>query len=367
MEKAKFDFKFLNLIMYIGAAIAIFYVLKNLGITEKISKILVELMPVFIGIIICWISRPLASKLKKMGLKDQVAAIISLIIIFGILVLILSIVIPMLVQEIGNLIVELPNIYNNMAANINEFLYDRLHFEVGQGLDVSTNGSTIEFIKTHLTGVLTNILDVSINTIQSIFGIIISIFTIIVVAFFMVKDMDKFKSGLIKFLTNDRKDLKKYNMIKEIDVVLMSYIKGMLLDSFIVGVLTSILCFILGIKYAIIFGILIMVLNLIPYIGALLSEVIIALFALSTGGIWFALLTFALLVGIQIIDANILQPNIVAKSVNLHPIVVFSGLIIFNLLMGMIGMIIAVPVIAALKIFLKYMLDKSQVKAEINN
>ena len=111
---------------------------------------------------------------------------------------------------------------------------------------------------------------------------------------------------------------------------------------------------ILGLDYAIVFGILITIQNLIPYIGALLSELIVALYALTVGGPIFAIVTFACLLLVQIIDANILQPNIIGKSVNLHPVVVIGGLIVFNLLFGIVGMIIAMPILAILKIIIEY-------------
>lgn len=349
MKEERFNFKFLNLIMYIGAAVAIYYILQNLGVMSKLKEILVALIPVFIGLVICWLSMPLTNRLKKWGLKDRLAAIISLVIIFGIIMLLISFIIPLMIQQISKLIVELPNIYSNVVTKINDFLYTNLSVEPGQGIDMSYNINTIDIVKKNLN----SILDYSLNTVQSISSVIVSIFTVIVISFFLVKDMDKFKKNFIEFLSGKNKDGKRYKMIIEIDEMLMSYIKGVMFDSFIVGVLVTIACYILGIDYAIIFGVLIMILNLIPYIGALFSELIIALFALSTGGIWFAVLTLVVMLTIQIIDANILQPNIVAKSVNLHPVTVFCALIVFNLLMGMFGMIIAVPVVVVLKIILK--------------
>lgn len=354
MEKSKFDFKFLNKMMYVGAGIILLYVLKNLGILSKIGNILVSLTPVYIGIIICWISSPLAKKLKKFGLKDRTAAVVSLIIIFGIFVLIFSIAIPMLVSELANLITDLPDIYTNVVQSINEFLNTHFNISKDQLLNVSKNQTTIDLVRKYLS----NILSYSITTIQSVINIIVGVFTTIVVSFFLVKDIDKFKTNFINFLTKGKKNTRKYKMIVEIGEVFRSYVKGVLLDSFIVGIMMTVICLILKIKYAIIFGILIMFLNLIPYIGALFSELIVSLFALSTGGIGFAILTFALALLIQIIDANILQPNIVAKSVNLHPVVVLSSLIIFNILFGIFGMVIALPVMAMLKIVLKYVTNK---------
>lgn len=344
--KSGFDFKFLNNVMYIGLIIGIFYFLKSIGIMDKVADAIVALIPVFIGILICWISMPLANRFRKWGLSKGLSAVLALIIIYGVLVGIISVVIPVFVEELGNLIKDLPNLYNTAVSKVNEFAKNNL----GMDLNVKENIKSLDIVQKYLG----DILNYSINTVQSIFSLIISIFTTIVVSFFMVKDMDKIKSTIITFFSRNKKGNSRYKMINEMDVTLTSYIKGMAIDSFIVGILTTIVCLVLGIDYAVLFGCLIFVLNLIPYIGALLSELIVAIYAFTIGGPVFAIITFVCLLMVQIIDANILQPNIVAKSVDLHPVVVLAGLTVFNLLLGIVGMIIAVPVIALIKIWLNH-------------
>lgn len=346
--KTNFDFKFLNKVMYIGAIIGIFYFLKNLGIMDKIVDCLVSLMPVFLGLVICWISMPLTNKLKKLGLSKGMSAIISLIIIYGVLIAIFAIIIPVFAEQLTSLIKELPNLYDTAVNKINEFAKNNLGIE--QEIDITSSLKNLDIVQQYLG----KILNYSLNTLQSILNIIISIFTTIVVSFFMVKDMDKIKAGIITFFSRNKKGSNRYKMINEMDTTLTAYVKGMIIDSFLVGVLTTIVCLVLGIDYSILFGCLIFVLNLIPYIGALLSELIVAIYAFTIGGPVFAIITFVCLLLVQIIDANILQPNIVAKSVDLHPVVVLAGLTVSNLLMGMVGMIIAVPVIALIKIWLNY-------------
>ena len=346
--KTNFDFKFLNKVMYIGAIIGIFYFLKNLGIMDKIVDCLVSLIPVFLGLVICWISMPLTNKLKKLGLSKGMSAIISLIIIYGALIAIFAIIIPVFAEQLTSLIKELPNLYDTAVNKINEFAKNNLGIE--QEIDITSSLKNLDIVQQYLG----KILNYSLNTLQSILNIIISIFTTIVVSFFMVKDMDKIKAGIITFFSRNKKGSNRYKMINEMDTTLTAYVKGMIIDSFLVGVLTTIVCLVLGIDYSILFGCLIFVLNLIPYIGALLSELIVAIYAFTIGGPVFAIITFVCLLLVQIIDANILQPNIVAKSVDLHPVVVLAGLTVSNLLMGMVGMIIAVPVIALIKIWLNY-------------
>jgi len=350
--KKEFDFKFLNKTMYIAVLIVLFYVFKNLGIIDKLVQINSALMPVYAGIIVCFLSTPLANRLKKVGMSKKWAAIISLLIIYGILIGLFTLVIPMFVDQLKNLITNLPEIYTDIVTKVNEFLHSNVGLE--DEISIATDIKNLEFVNKYLG----NILTYSITTLQSAVGIIISIFTTIVVSFFMVKDLDELKKKLVAYFSNNGKNKGRYTLIEDIEMTVLSYVKGVTIDSCIVGLLTAVLCIVLKIDYAIVFGLLITVLNFIPYLGAIVSEVIIALYALTIGGPLFALLTFIMLVVIQIIDANVLQPNIVAKSVDLHPVVVFVGLIIGNLLMGIVGMIIVVPLLAVIKIIIRYKSEK---------
>lgn len=348
IEDKKIDYKFLNIVLYFGFGIAVLYIFNILGIVDKTIDIFVALMPVFLGVILCWIAQPLVSKLRKLGLNKTISAFITLIIIFGIIIAAFLIIIPIFVNQFTSLIKDLPGLYNKLTESINPILNEKLHI---------TNGmkSFQELISSDfITEFLKDLLNYSLNTIQSVISIIISAGTTIIVSFFIIKDMDVFKERIISFFSKNEKGSKRYKMLTDIDNMITSYVKGNVVDSLIVGTLVVIVCAILGIKYGLVFGILTAILNLIPYIGAIISEVIVAIYAFSTGGPVFAVITFISLFSVQIIDANILQPNIIAKSVNLHPVVVISGLIVFNLLFGIIGMLIAMPVLAAIKIVLEY-------------
>lgn len=342
------DFKFINMAIYGATFIGLYFFLKNIGIMDKILKGIAALAPVFVGIIICWVSMPLVRRLRKFGLGKNISAILALFIIFGIVGVAIGLVVPIFVEQLSHLLRELPGIYTSVIGFVNEFLTNNLDMQ--NGIDITSSLKSLDFVQ----GTVTNAINYSINTVQSITSFVISFFTAVIVSFFMAKDMDKFKESVIAFLSRNSNDGRKHKMIMEIDATCMSYIKGYAIDSLIVGILTTIVCIILKIDYAVVFGILIMIFNFIPYIGAILSYLVVSLYALATGGPIFALITFVSLIIIQIIDANILQPNIIAKSVDLHPVVVIGGLIVFQLLFGVVGMLIAMPVLAALKVYIRY-------------
>lgn len=348
IEDKRFDFKFLNFLMYFSFSVAIFFLLKSLGWMDKIVESIVALTPVFLGIVICWVSMPLTNKLRKLGMNKSLSAIVSLIIIFGVVIVVFSMLIPIFISQLSGFIKDLPDIYNSIVQKINPILIEKL--KLSNGIQSFQEIVSKDMIQNNLQ----NILNYSITTLQSIVSIFVTVVTTIVASFFMVKDMDKFKENIIVLFSKNSKNGKRYQMLMEMDEVVMSYVKGTIIDSIVVGILTTVVCMILGLDYAVVFGILITILNLIPYIGAIISEVVVALYALTVGGPVFALITFVCLLMVQLIDANILQPNIIAKSVNLHPVVVLGGLIVFNLLFGIVGMIIAMPVLAMIKVYLEY-------------
>jgi len=144
--KSSFDFNFLNKLMYIGAIIGIFYFLKSIGIMDKIVDALVSLIPVFLGIVICWISMPLANKFRKIGISKGLSAILSLIIIYGVIVGIISIIIPIFAEQLGSLIKELPTLYNTAVSKVNEFINNNLGIE----FNVTDNIKNLSIVQEYL-------------------------------------------------------------------------------------------------------------------------------------------------------------------------------------------------------------------------
>lgn len=349
MEDNKFDFKFLNKLMYIVTVIIIILALGKFGVLNKIWQILKALTPLYLGIILCWISKPLANRLKKMGLSKGLSAILSLVIIFAIITAVLAYIIPKFVTQVTQFVKDAPTLYSEAATEVNTFLEQKI--KTSYRLPLSLGESNI------LSKYSDKIVNYSIDTVQKVLNMLLSFVISIIISFFLVKDMDRTKNSVILFLSKNGKNANRYKMLKEMDDIVNSYARGLIIDSVIVGIATTILCLILRLKYAIIFGILITFLNLIPYIGAIISYSITTVYAFSVGGPVLAIITFLASVTIQIIDANILQPNIIGKSVKLSPVAVICGMLVFEKVFGIVGMIIAMPLLAIIKIYIKYKFD----------
>lgn len=157
---------------------------------------------------------------------------------------------------------------------------------------------------------------------------------------------------LYSFITSvfHQKHFSKVNeAILEIQKIIKEYISGLLIQILIVSVLTTILLSVLGVKYAILLGVLTGLLNVIPYIGILFSAAIACLISFATGGNHTLFVLFGF-IAIHAVDANITLPLVVGSKVKINALFTFIGLLIGEELWGISGMFLSIPFLAILKI-----------------
>ena len=139
------------------------------------------------------------------------------------------------------------------------------------------------------------------------------------------------------------------------------------MDAILVGILVSIAMSILGVKYSVLLGFMIGLFNLIPYFGAIVAVIIAVLITILTGGFGKALLMAIVVIILQQIDANIINPKIVGDSLEISQLLVIFAVTIGGAYFGILGMFLAVPVVAILKLIIDDFIDEknSQKKKEI--
>jgi predicted PurR-regulated permease PerM len=173
----------------------------------------------------------------------------------------------------------------------------------------------------------------------------------------MLKDSDYFKKQFILLLPKTKRT-KFILLLRDIDNVFGKYIRGQIIVGSFVGVFTTIALIIIKVKYAFVLGIFAGISNIIPYFGPFIGIVPTILLALldSTSKAFYAAGAFVL---IQQVESGFLTPRIIGKSVGIHPVYVIMSLIIGGKLLGVIGLILAVPVLAAIKLTLRHALRDS--------
>ena len=145
--------------------------------------------------------------------------------------------------------------------------------------------------------------------------------------------------------------------VNSTNTVFFRFISGQLIDAVVVGILVTIAMSIIGVKYSVLLGFIIGLFNIIPYFGAIIAVGISILITIITGGLSQAIIMAIIVIILQQIDANIINPKIIGNSLEISPILVIFAVTVGGAYFGVLGMFLAVPVIAVLKIIVNDFLD----------
>jgi predicted PurR-regulated permease PerM len=170
--------------------------------------------------------------------------------------------------------------------------------------------------------------------------------------FFMTFYKDKFKTFIIKVTAQEKKDY-VLALAGKTAKVSQKYIQGLLIDIAILSVLNTIGFLILGLKYAILLGVIAAILNIIPYIGVLIGSIFPIMMAILTkDSMWSAVGALGVCVFVQFLDNNFITPKVVGASVSINPLATLVVLIIGGLMWGVAGMMMFIPLLGMVKIIL---------------
>ena len=167
--------------------------------------------------------------------------------------------------------------------------------------------------------------------------------------FFLTYYRDKFKA-FIRLLVKDDPE-KILDIIRRISTVSQKYLKGLLLDVLILSVLNTTGFLILGLRHAVLFGVLASILNIIPYVGVLIGSILPVMMALLTEDSLGVAIGVAMVAWfVQLLDNNLITPNVVGSSVSINPFAAFLALIISALIWGVPGMVLCIPLTGMIKV-----------------
>ena len=217
----------------------------------------------------------------------------------------------------------------------------------------------------------------NIDNIASVLGgllgatnVIFDLFVTIVVSVYMLlerSDIKSFLQNLSKAIFDKKTNETIARYYRKTNSIFFSFITSQLLDAIIVGIVTGIAMSIMKVKYAVLLGFLIGLFNIIPYFGAIVAVIIAVIITIFTGGFIQAIWLAVVVVALQQIDANIINPKILGNSLNLSPILVIFAVTVGGAYFGVLGMFLGVPVIAFIKIILEDFILMKNGKLEENS
>lgn len=359
---------------FLGVAIIIVYkALDNFtNIIDAIGKFLSIISPFFAGIFIAYLlympcsmfeNKYKKNKIKFIRNKSRGLSILTVYIIVLILIMILfRFILPVVFESISDLISNAQQYYETAIQKYNEIPQDSiLKTEILN--DSVQNIKNIDIKQYFKLDNILNYLISALNAVTSLFEVFVAIIVSIYILLERTQILNFFKK-LASAIFKDKvyKNIDKY--FNNSNEIFFKFIASQFLDAIIVGILVTIALSIMGVKYAPLLGFFIGLFNMIPYVGAIIAVGISAIITLITGGISQAIWMLIVVIVLQQLDANIINPKIVGKSLKISPLLVILAVTIGGAYFGILGMFLAVPVIAVLKIFIE---DYINYKLKIKN
>ncbi len=309
--------------------------------TPVLKVIMTVSIPFFISIFITYLLHPIVEYTYNRGVPRPLAILLIYLIFFGALGLIGYKGIPIIIDQLWELSDNFPRlsrIYSDWIKQIHSSTSgwpDGIHERVDQTF-------------TEFEGMLSNLL---VKVISGLKGIINSFFIIIVIpfiVFYLLKDFDQVKKTMW-YLTPRKWRQSGMLFLKDVDKSLGSYIRGQLTVCIIIGGLATISLWLVGMKYPLVLGIIIGITNIIPYFGPIIGAFPAVIIA-ATISVKMVIFVLIIIFGLQFIEGNILSPLIVGKSLHIHPVLIILALLIGGEIGGVVGLILAVPIFAVLKV-----------------
>ena len=346
------DLKIVGLILLgILALIAMRYVF------TKFPVVRTTLAALAISVILAYIINPLVNYLETKRLSRRLGVLIVYVGFILILVLLFVVVLPKTIEELRNLFIAVPQWLNEWNARILD-VSDQI--EKMTNLDMSRiMSSGQKQVEAYVNSLENSFLDQIRSMASGMYaalGRIVTFVLVLILTYYFTVDKNRIKVKMYKAIPlNYRSDI--LNLASEINSAMMEFLKGKLLLAFIVGLMTMLMLFILGVNFAVAIGLITMIADIIPYIGPFLAFVPAFFFSFMdswTKAIWVAVLFFFL----QWAENNLFAPKILGKRTGLHPAMVLLCIFIGGGTFGVIGMILSVPIFSILVILKNFVMMK---------
>ena len=330
------------------------YLIKEWHVLRILGEFLLVLSPLFIGLIIAWLFDPVVKWLQTKKIPRLLGCILVYLVFFGTISLIIYLMLPTFASQIKDFIGGIPDTLRDIREFINNFIANisnNYHFDLTPYKEQAYSG--IEKIGHSITNNLPHTL---INCARSFISGGITVILGLMIGFYMLYDFDKLHNGFIKILPNKWKK-NAVELTNRINSSLRSYVQGVFIVMFFVFITQSIGLTLAGLKAPLVFALFCAITDVIPYFGPYIGAIpaVIVGFTISP---MVGICTIISILVVQVLENNFYQPLIMGHTMKLHPVTIMAGLLIFEHFFGIIGMIVATPVIACFKVVFGFVDEK---------
>lgn len=306
------------------------------------------ILPFIVGMAIAYFLDPVADRLEAMGLSRALATTVISLIMLAVVVLAGLVVIPLLVQQTTDLIQAAPGLFNQLWTFLTERFPSVLDETSPIRQSLASLGETIQSRGGEL-------LQSALTSAAGVVNILVFLVVAPVVAFYMLLDWDKMVARIDDLLPRDHQPVIR-ELASQIDGTLASFVRGQGTVCLILGTFYAVALMVVGLQFGLVVGLIAGLLTFIPYVGALVGGALsVGLALFQFWGEWWAIIAVVVIFQVgQLVEGNILTPKLVGSSVGLHPVVLIFALSAFGAVFGFVGLLVAVPVAAAIGVIVRF-------------
>ena len=310
--------------------------------------------PLLIAVAVVYLLNPLVSALERRGVPRVAGAGIVYVLFLCIVALVVSLLVPVVTRQVTQVIDHFPDYLADGQAAIR-----RLAARFGQEPDFRLDAEQVrEWLsagenRQAVTRYLTGLRSVTNSVISGLIIIVLGP----VMAFYLLVDLPRLRRGAMALVPPARRDEIR-GLMDRIGQAVGGFFRGQLLVALFVGVASSIGLWAIGLPFWLLVGMVAGVFNLVPLVGPFIGGGLAVIIALISGELIKAVWAALVLLAVQQIDNHLISPNVMGRTVQLHPVVVMLALLVGASFAGLFGMLVIVPLVAVAKIIFLFMWSK---------
>lgn len=315
------------------------------------------LPPLALAGILIYLLNPIVTWLTRLGIPRPIGAPFTFLALLAVVVGVGVLVVPLIARQTLDFLDRVPELAVSIESAVNSQLA-----RAGIAERIAINPESLEVqarLREMLTSDQAQLLGLLRGAGSVLAAVLHGVVTLVVapfIAFYVVVDLPRLSDGLRRLVPPDQRG-EIVDVVERVGRTVGAYFRGQLIVATFVGVATAVGLAVIGLPFWAIVGLAAGVFNLVPFIGPFVGGVIGVLVALSLGGgIGQALAVIAVMTLVQQIDNHVITPNVLSRTVHVHPVTIILALAVAASLFGILGMLVAIPTVAAAKLVIMYLL-----------
>lgn len=356
-EIVKTGSKILNLfyvVMVFLIIMGVIFLCKILNIFPILFTILSVVSPFFLGFIIAWLLNPIVNKLTDKGMRRGWAVALVYLMLVVLIYLFCLAIIPALVDQLNEMAKTAPELLLNVKDLINN-----IFVKLSNGTNIDMTNVKMQFmnyLEDFSKNLTTDLPSKIVSIVQGLISGVGKFLVGAVIGFYLLMNFNNVTKFLINMVPKKFKgDVEKLS--NNISEVLFGFVNGTFLDSLILLIINIIGFSLIGLNAPVLFAVFCVVTNIIPYVGPYIGGIPAILVGFTQSPL-IGTLILVFIVATQSIEGNFLHPIIMGRKMDLHPVTIVISLLIFEHFFGIMGMVVATPVVAVLKVIYVFLDEK---------